>query len=94
MVAEGVMALRDFPIDQLPNYIRTRAINTISRITDTATSMQQDVDSVLLTYAKSELIDPDEKSEERARAREEYMEGQKAIYPGKAFRPGRRKRGG
>jgi hypothetical protein len=93
LVSEGVMALRNFPIDQLPGYIRSRATGTVGKISDMAMSMQEEVDDVLLAYAKSELIDPDETSKERAEAREKYMDGLKAMYPGKHFRAPRRRRG-
>ncbi|HWL19528.1 MAG TPA: hypothetical protein VNS33_07680 [Bradyrhizobium sp.] len=71
-IAEGVLALRTFPIDQLPAYIRVPALRTINEITDMAMSMESEVDEILLSYAKSDFIDPDENSEERAAAREEY----------------------
>jgi hypothetical protein len=45
-----------------------------------------------LSYAKSEMIDPDETSEDRTAAREEYMRDLKAMYPGKPFRAPRGKR--
>jgi uncharacterized protein (TIGR02646 family) len=93
LVAEGIMALRNFPIDQLPNYIKGRAATTIGKITNMSVSMQKELDDVLLAYAKSELIDPDEGSEDRAAAREEYMRDLKALYPGRPFRAPRKKRG-
>lgn len=40
---------------------------------------------------EDELIDPDETSKERAAAREEYMDGLKAMYPGKSFRAPRKR---
>jgi hypothetical protein len=48
----------------------------------------READEVLLAFAKSDLIDPDESSPERTKAREQYMDGLKALYP-KAFRRAR-----
>jgi 5-methylcytosine-specific restriction endonuclease McrA len=93
LIAEGVLALRSFPIDHLPPYIRSRAVKTITKIADMAASMDTEVDEVLLSFAKSDLIDPDESSDERSAAREEYIKDLKALYPGKSFRaPRGRKR--
>jgi hypothetical protein len=96
LIAEGVFALRSFPIDQLPVYIRTRAIKTIDEITDLAASMQEETDDVLLSFAKSDLIDPDETAADRTQKREEYMKGLNALYPNSGFRAPRRRarRGG
>jgi hypothetical protein len=87
MIAEGVMALRGYPIDHLPTWIRTRALQTINKITDMAATMELEADEILLGFAKSEVIDPDENSSERKKARERYMEGLKALYPTGFRRP-------
>ncbi|MGY4460818.1 hypothetical protein ACVWYI_004778 [Bradyrhizobium sp. LB13.1] len=92
LIAQGVMALRAYPIDQLPPYLRTRALKTVNSMTSVATSMQEQIDDVLYGFAKSELIDPDEASEERKAAREEYIRGLEALYPSKGFRSSRKPR--
>jgi hypothetical protein len=94
LIAEGVMSLRSFPIDQLPAHVRIRALKMVDEITDIAASMQEQVDDVLLSFAKSELIDPDETSADRTTAREAYLEGLKALYPNSGFRAPRRRRRG
>lgn len=55
-------------------------------------SMEREVDETLLAFAKSDLIDPDESSAERAKARNEYMKGLNALYPQSSFRAPRRRR--
>jgi hypothetical protein len=92
LIAEGVMALRAFPIDHLPVYIRSRTIKTIETIVDTAIAMDAKADDILLNFAKSDLIDPDESSDERTAAREEYMKGLNALFPNKSFRAPRGRR--
>lgn len=92
LIAEGVFALRHYPIDQLPPWIRSRAIKTIESMTDAAASMQEHVDDVLLSFAKSEMIDPDETTDERRAAREGYLEGLEALFPSKGFRSRRTRR--
>jgi hypothetical protein len=93
LVAEGVMALRAFPIDTLPSYVRTKVISHVNKTTDMAMTMDSQVDEILLGFAKSEMIDPDETSAERASARKAYTEGLNAMYPGSAFRAPRRRKG-
>jgi hypothetical protein len=93
LVAEGVMALRDFPTDTLPSYLRGRAMTSINQTTDMAVSIQKETDAVLLAFAKSDFIDPDEGAADRSAAREEYMKDLHALYPGKPFRAARKKRG-
>jgi 5-methylcytosine-specific restriction endonuclease McrA len=92
LVAEGILALRSYPIDQLPAYIRTRALRAIDEMTDFAASMQEDTDAVLMSFAKSDVIDPDETSDDRTKKREEYMKGLNALYPNSGFRAPRRGR--
>jgi uncharacterized protein (TIGR02646 family) len=94
LIAEGILALRSFPVDHLPAYIRTRAMRTMDDITDLAASMQEDTDEVLLSFGKSDLIDPDETAAERAKKREEFMKGLNALYPNSGFRAPRRRRTG
>ncbi|MET4199078.1 hypothetical protein ABIA95_003078 [Bradyrhizobium sp. LA8.1] len=92
LIAEGVLALRAFPIDHLPPWVRVRALKTIESMTDAAASMQEQVDDVLLSFAKSEMIDPDETSDDRRTAREVYVKGLEALFPSKGFRSSRRGR--
>jgi uncharacterized protein (TIGR02646 family) len=93
LIAEGLLALRSFPIDQLPAYIRTRARRTVDEMTDLAVAMQEETDDVLLSFAKSDLIEPDETAADRAAKREEYIKGLNALYPNSGFRAPRRRRG-
>jgi hypothetical protein len=60
-------------------------------MTDLAIAMQEETDDVLLSFAKSDLIEPDETAADRAAQREEYMKGLNALYPNSGFRAPRRR---
>jgi hypothetical protein len=51
--------------------------------TEASSDLAEEIDELLRRLAKSELIDPDPESEERAKAREKRMKELKNLAPGK-----------
>ena len=81
-VAEGVLGLRRFHIDQLPPNIKGSANRAITEAVSVASQMGEDIDTLLRDRAHSKLIDPDPESESRAQQRAAKMKGLEALYPG------------
>jgi len=82
-VAEGVFGLRNLHIDNLPQSIKGKAVHAISRATDVADRIADDIDVLLREYAHSQLIDPDPEAASRAEERASKLEGLQALYPGR-----------
>ncbi|MGJ4881519.1 HNH endonuclease [Bradyrhizobium sp. HKCCYLRH3097] len=87
LISHGISALRSLPIDSLPQHIKGRAASTVSRVMEAAETMSDDLDSILRTAAKSELIDPDPNAKAYAKERDAFLAKVEALYPGKPFRP-------
>lgn len=83
MVAQGIMALRSFHIDQLPQRIRGSANKAISDLARFADNLQEAIDSVLKAAARSPLIDVDEDKSERRAERSEKLSEMQGLFPGK-----------
>jgi len=82
-VQEGIHVLRHSQIDRLPQEERKRVFSAIMRAAKIADQLADDIDQLLRKAAKSDLIDPDPGSEERAAARSERMKELRGLYAGK-----------
>jgi 5-methylcytosine-specific restriction endonuclease McrA len=93
LISEGVLGLRLFPIDRLPQHVKGRASTTIAHIVDAAKAMQADLDGILRAYAKSELLNADDpNAKERAKQRDAYLKSVEALHPGEPFRAPRKQK--
>ena len=90
-VAEGVLGLRRFHIDQLPPGIKGSANRAIKEAVSVANQMAEDIDTLLRDRAHSELVDPDPESESRAQQRAAKLKGLEVLYPG-SWRASRKSR--
>lgn len=81
-VEEGVMALRNFPIDRLPAHIKARAALAIHRATAVAKKIGGEMDDLLRAYAKSELVDDDQEDPVQAAERAAALKKLEAMFPG------------
>lgn len=84
LVAEGVRALKKFRIDQLPPNIRGAALRATAQAEEVAEKLGGEIDKLLRDYAKSELIDPEPKSEaeQHKQERNAALTSMHALYPG------------
>lgn len=82
-VAEGIRALRNSPIDKLPTNMKAQAAKAIKEATSIAGRFPDEIDNLLRSYAKSELIDGDTGPEEEARLkeREEKLRNIHSLFP-------------
>ncbi len=83
LVAEGVFGLRNFHIDKLSQSIKGKALGAISRATDIANRIPDEIDTMLREHARSPLVDPDPEAASRAEERASKLEDLPALYPGK-----------
>jgi hypothetical protein len=90
LVLEGVLGLRSFHIDRLPPTVKGKAARAIRQVMSMAERMADDIDSVLRSFARSPLIDPDPELEARAEERAANLQPVQALYPGN-WRAPRRK---
>jgi hypothetical protein len=82
LITAGVLALREFHIDQLPSHVKGSAAATIAKAITVANRMANDIDALLREHARSSLIDPDPESEKRAADRAAKLDTWKGLYPG------------
>jgi 5-methylcytosine-specific restriction endonuclease McrA len=82
MVAQGVLALRRFHLDQLPTAIKLRAAGTINRAIALAESTANEIDDLLRNFARSPLIDDVDETTEHVAERNGKLNGWEAMYPG------------
>ncbi len=82
LVAEGVLALRRFHIDQLPTQVKGNAARTIAGAIAMADRMAERIDALLLDYARSPLSEADPESEKHAMERGAKLNNWKTLYPG------------
>jgi HNH endonuclease len=90
-VVDGILSLRSYPVDTLPVEIRVRALKKIEEARDAAEDIQTAIDMLLRDFAKSELIDPDKDSAERAAARKANLKELEGMHPGAWRAPRKRK---
>lgn len=94
-VAEGIRALRDSPIDKLPTNMKAQAVKAIRDAMSVASKFPEEIDDLLRSYAKSELIDddPDPDAEARLKLRSDTLKGMQSLFPG-SWRAPRKKKSG
>jgi hypothetical protein len=90
-VAEGIIALRRFPIDQLPSHIRGKASSAIKNSTATADGIADRIDAILKANAKSPLVDEDPNANEERLAKQKRINDFQALHPG-VWRKSQRKK--
>lgn len=83
LVAAGILALRNFPLDQLPKSVKGKASRAIKQARNMETTLVTSIDALLRKHAHSELIDPDKNSETRAKERSAKLAGLQALYGGR-----------
>ncbi len=88
--SDGVLALRKFHIDQLPQEIKGKASRAIGDATSTQSKISQEIDDLLRSYARSPLIEADPEAEARDRDRAADLKSMEALFPG-AWRAPRKK---
>lgn len=81
-VEEGITGLRRIPIDQLPREMKGRVAMTIEKAHSFQMKLAEQVDNLLRSQARSPLVDPDPKAEERARQRLGELKQIEALHPG------------
>jgi 5-methylcytosine-specific restriction endonuclease McrA len=81
-VLGGILALRKFPIDQLPPNVRGSAVRNINQATKVAGKMIEHIDKILKENARSPLIDNDEEARARSRERSNKLKQMEALVPG------------
>jgi HNH endonuclease len=83
-VAEGILGLRRFHIDQLPPHIKGRAATCINDAISVEEHLVQEIDSILRRFAHSALLglDLDKEDEKAAEDRRAKLKGMEAIHPG------------
>jgi hypothetical protein len=81
-VSAGIMSLRRFHFDQLPNHLKGRVAQTISEAAKVAAEMGEEIDALLRQRARSELIDPDPEREQRAEDRARKLTELTILHPG------------
>lgn len=92
LVSAGVMALKNFPIDRLPQELRGTALRQIRKAMGSADKMKLDIDELLEAAAKSNLIDPDPDSKKRAKERSERIRESEGLFAGNWSRATTKKR--
>lgn len=90
-VAEGIGALRQFRIDQLPQQIRARAQRSIKEALSVQDEMVESIDSILREAAKSALTDSEPEDQARLAERSARLKHLQGLYPG-SWRAGSRKK--
>ncbi len=91
-IAEGIRALRHFPIDRLPPTVKGKATTYVKRLADVADRIADEIDQILRSHAKSELIDNDSETQTRTVERSKRLKDWQALYPG-AWRAPRTRKG-
>jgi len=82
-VQEGIYALRRAHIDRLPHGLRGRVVTAIANAAKLGEQLAREIDNILRDFAKSELIDPDPESAERAADRKKRMKEHMGLFAGK-----------
>ena len=81
-VAEGIRALRGSSVDNLPTNMKAQAVKAIKEAMSVAEKFPEEIDDLLRSYAKSELIDDDPDAEARLKKRSETLKGMQLLFPG------------
>jgi hypothetical protein len=81
-VQQGIYALRRAHIDRLPQQLKGEVYTAVLRAAKLGERLSDHIDKVLRDFAKSELIDPDPASAERAAERLKRIKELRSLYPG------------
>ena len=81
-IAQGVLGLRSFHIDQLPPHVKGGAARAVKEATDFAEKVSEAIDNLLREHARSPLIDEDPAMQERSRERATSLKGISVLYEG------------
>jgi 5-methylcytosine-specific restriction endonuclease McrA len=90
MIAEGVLGLQYFHIDQLPPNMRGRALVAVKETAAWAERTAVKIDEILRENAHSEILDDDPDTAESAKERAARLAQTAALHPG-AWRAPRKK---
>lgn len=82
-VQEGVFALRRAHIDRLPQKLKGRVSRSIAQAQQMGDRIANDIDDLLRSFAKSDMIDPDPESEQRMIDRKKRLREHQSLQPGK-----------
>lgn len=91
-ITAGVLALRAFGIDRLPNHLRGPAARGIRSILDAHTAIVSAIEDLLRDNSKSFLIDDDEGSPARSKDRAAKLKSAGSLYPGQDWRAPRNRK--
>lgn len=82
-VAEGILGLRHFPLDQLPKHIKGHALRSINQAETIGGDIVDSIENLLKAAAQSPLTVPDGEDEKaNAKNRLEKIKRFEALYPG------------
>jgi hypothetical protein len=82
-VLGGVLALRKFKLDQLPQEVKGRALRAINLAIDTQKKISHSIDDLLRTNAHSALVDKDVEAKLSAKERREKLKHLDAVVAGR-----------
>ncbi|MGO9049119.1 MAG: HNH endonuclease [Xanthobacteraceae bacterium] len=82
MVADGVRALMQFRLDELPREVKSKAAAAILDASKIADKMASEIDKILSNYARSPFADDDPEAEARAKERAANMREWQQLHPG------------
>jgi hypothetical protein len=91
-VLNGVLGLRRFPIDRLPQSIRGIARHRIQQWVGVSIKFPDEVDKVLRGITYSPMVDNDPEKEKRAAVRTAKQRNLEGLYPGESWRAARKKK--
>lgn len=81
-VAQGVFALRGVRVDQLPPQIRARVLGLVRTAQETEARIEQEIDEILRSHARSPFLDLRSETEDEKRQREEALRSIQGLYAG------------
>lgn len=82
LVSRGVRGLKGVKVDQIHKSVRGSAVRTIKETLDVVERLEDNLDAIMMAYARSPLLDIDEQEPERSAVRKRYLSEMKALYPG------------
>lgn len=90
LITEGILALRNFPLDQLPPHVKGAAARAIRQMTSFAEGFAEGIDQILREQARSPLLDKDPKALKASLERAANLKDIEGIFPGGSWRAKRR----
>jgi len=84
LIGQGVRALRNYPIDRLPQHVKARAAKYIAAAIENSNEFENAVEEILRKYAKSSLVedDPNPEDDRENKNRLARLKKLQALYPG------------